>query len=258
VARRGLLVLGQTSSFWAAEQSGSFWLDALHPFGQTWSLAIEWYFYLLWPLVVLGARARGLTAHRLALASAGAAVVVYALSLPLGDFWFYFGPTARFAEILAGAALALWLQAAGPSARPLRRAGAASAAGLVAIVVITLLAPAADSPFYRWVEVPVTVLATLVLVHSGHTRPDGPVHRLLSHPWPAAVGRYSYSLYLWHLVPMLLLEDAATAVPKPVLGLLAVTAAVALTVASHHLLERPFLRSRSSELSRGRPVVAAR
>ena len=29
-----------------------------------------------------------------------------------------------------------------------------------------------------------------------------------SHPWLAAVGRRSYSLYLWHLVPLLLLEQA--------------------------------------------------
>ena len=77
VARRGVLVLSQTSAIWAADQSGSFWLPGLHPFGQTWSLAIEWYFYLLWPLVVLAARSRGVGARRLAIASVGTAVALY-------------------------------------------------------------------------------------------------------------------------------------------------------------------------------------
>ena len=59
VARRGALVLTQSTSVWAAQQEGSFWVRALEPFGHGWSLAVEWYFYLLWPLAVLGARARG-------------------------------------------------------------------------------------------------------------------------------------------------------------------------------------------------------
>ena len=38
VARRGVVVLTQASSLWAAGQSGSLWLPGLQPFGQTWSL----------------------------------------------------------------------------------------------------------------------------------------------------------------------------------------------------------------------------
>jgi len=110
VARRGVLALTQSSALFAAEQSGSFWLPSLHPFGQTWSLAIEWYFYLLWPVVVLAVRRRGLGARRFALATVALAAALYVVSLPLSDFWFYFGPSARFAELLAGAALALWFQ----------------------------------------------------------------------------------------------------------------------------------------------------
>ncbi len=246
VARRGALVLGQASAFWAAGQSGSFWLPSLHPFAQTWSLAIEWYFYLLWPLVVLAARSRGTTARRLALLSLAAAALLYLTSLPLSAFWFYFGPTARFAEILAGAALALWFQAGGTPSRPWRLATPASVAALLTIGAITVFAPAAHHLLYRYVEVPLTVLATLTLIYAGYSNPGGPVHRLVGHRWLAGVGRCSYSLYLWHVVPLLLLEQ--TPLPRPVLGVLAVVGTIALTALSYHVLERPFLRPRSDVL----------
>ena len=257
VARRGIFSLSQFSALWAAGQHGSFWLPALHPFGQTWSLAIEWYFYLLWPLVVLAARSRGVRPARLAVGSLVAAVPLYLVALPLSDFWFYFGPSARFAELLVGAALALWFQAGGAPTSARRTRSVAPWAALVAIAAITVFAPAAHSPLYRYVEVPVVVLATVVLIYTGYSNAGGPVHRLLSHPWLAAIGRCSYSLYLWHIVPMLLLEKADLGLPRPVLGLLTVAATAALTAASYRFLERPFLRPRSDVLQPAREKTAA-
>ena len=184
--------------------------------------------------------------------------MLYLGSLPLNAFWFYFGPTARFAELLAGAALALWFQARGvaPDASPSRWAAPLSVAALGAIAGYTLLGPGGASPLYRWLGIPLTVAATVVLIHAGYRSPGGPVHRLLSHPWLATIGRYSYSLYLWHLVPMLLLEDAWPGLPKPVVGLVVVGLAVALTVVSYRLLEKPFLRPRSDVLSPGQRARA--
>jgi peptidoglycan/LPS O-acetylase OafA/YrhL len=248
VARRGLLVLGQTSAIWGALQHGQLWLPALHPFAQTWSLAIEWYFYLLWPLVVLAARRRGMTARLVMRISVVAAVVLYLGSLLLSDFWFYFGPPARFAELLVGCALALAFQAYGPPTRRWRGATAASVVSLAALAAYTLFAPSALSPVSRYLGVPMTVLATVVLIHCGYSNPSGPVQRLLSHRWLAAIGRYSYSLYLWHVVPMLLLAGNWLHLPIPLLALVAVTASGLLTFLSYQLLERPFLRARSDVL----------
>jgi len=252
VARRGMLVLGQASAFWGATQSGPLWLPSLHPFAQTWSLAIEWYFYLLWPLAVLGCRMRGWGPARLATVSLGVAAPLYLLSLPLSGFWFYFGPSARFAELLAGSALALWFQANGTPTRSWRHATPASVLALAGVAAYCLFAPSALSPAYRYLGIPVAVLATVVLIYAGYSNQGGPVYRLLSHPWLATVGRYSYSLYLWHVVPMQLLAGNWLGLPTPVLGLIAVASAVALTIASYQLLERPFLRPRSDVLRRGR------
>ncbi len=90
----------------------------------------------------------------------------------------------------------------------------------------------------------------MVLIHTGYSNQTGSVHRLLGHPWVATVGRHSYSLYLWHVVPFLLLAEAPA--PKPLLGLVAVASAIVLTVLSYRYLERPFLRPRGDVLSPSR------
>lgn len=248
VAERGGIALGQGSSFWAAVQHGSFWLPPLQPFGHTWSLAVEWYFYLLWPLLVLGARARGWGADRLAAVSLGVAAAAYAGSLPLSTFWFYFGPSARVAELLVGAALSLRFLAHGRPSQPSRAGSTAAVLALGALGLWTILGVGGQSPGYRYIGLPTAVLATVVLIHTGYSNPGRPAHRLLSHPWLATVGRHSYSLYLWHLVPFLLLQHAPTGLPRPLVGLIAVSAAVALTALSYRWLEQPFLRARSDLL----------
>lgn len=235
-ARRGALSLGQATSVWAALQEGSFWLPALHPFAHTWSLAVEWYFYLLWPLPVLAARRAQWSPGRLARVAVVAALVLYAASLALPPHWFYFGPTARAAELLIGGALALHLLDAPDGPRRPRRAGTASTLALAAVAAYVLLGPASSSVGYRVVGIPLAVVATLVLIVVGNVGLSG---RMLTQPWVASLGRHSYSLYLWHLAPFLLLEEVDG--PKWALGMGTVLSTAALTVLSYRFLERPFL-----------------
>jgi peptidoglycan/LPS O-acetylase OafA/YrhL len=257
VLRRGAILLVQGVDVWIAT-TGPTDGAAVQPFVHTWSLATEWHFYLVWPLVLLGLRHR-LSARRAAAVTGGAAVVLYAAALPLPYLWFYLGPLSRSAELLAGAALALWLQyrVAGPS-RGSRRARAAhglSAVALAVLCLVVLLGPHSnEGRFYAYVGVPVAVAATGVLIWAGTRHPGGLVHALLSHRVPAFLGTVSYSLYLWHEVPMVLLEDAWPGVPRPLVGLVVVLSTVVLTALSFRFLERPFLRSRSSAL---RPSVPA-
>ncbi len=249
VARRGALVLAQTSSIWAGQQEGSFLFAGITPFGHTWSLAVEWYFYLLWPLAVLWGRRRGWAARRFATASAVLGAACYLLSLPLNAFWFYYGPSARVGELLAGGALALFMLSRPADAGPLRMPRHLPLVALVAVGLYALLGPDADSLGYRYAGLPLGVAAALVLVANGYSATPGPVHTLLSHPWMAYLGRVSYSLYLWHMLPFLLLADVDV-LPKPVMGLLAVAMTVALTLVSYYLLEKPFLKPRADLLRR--------
>ena len=91
-------------------------------------------------------------------------------------------------------------------ARPRRRSLA-----LAAIAAYALLGPAAHSPVYRYVGVPVAVLATVVLIHAGYSNPPARCTGCSATRGSRPSAGYSYSLYLWHIVPMLLLEDAAPA-----------------------------------------------
>jgi peptidoglycan/LPS O-acetylase OafA/YrhL len=255
VLRRGAVCLAQGSAFWAASQGGELWLPALHPFAQTWSLAIEWYFYLLWPIILLRCRAAGQAADQLAKTCLIAAAGMYALSLPLPAFWFYFGPSARFAELLVGSALALRLCSPNvpEPTRLTQYMPRASMVALSALVAYTLLAPSALSPVFRFLGAPLGVGATVLLISSGYSNQRGVLRTLLISRRLTTIGRYSYSLYLWHIVPMLLMQGSWLSIPVPLRGVIAVAATITLTILSYQLLELPFLRPRGDALKPGRP-----
>ncbi|WP_181641957.1 acyltransferase family protein, partial [Nocardioides massiliensis] len=248
VAERGWLTLAQATSIWGPLQDNDLLAPTLNPFSHTWSLAVEWYFYLVWPLLLFTVKRHGWTARRAAQVSAGIGACCYLGSLALSPYWFYFGPSARFAELLAGCALALYLLSRPTDAGPMRMPPLATPIALVAIVLYVVLAPPNPEVHLALVGVPVAVAGTLVLICAGYSADGGAMHALLSHRVPTFIGRLSYSLYLWHMTPILALATVP-GVPRPVLALLALTLVAALTLSSFYLLERPFLRARSDVLS---------
>jgi|GEM_PF-967710 len=240
-----LIAAAQLSSI--AQATGS---ADVGPYGITWSLAVEWYFYLIWPLILFALRRRGCSAGRAALAAGGLAVTAYLLSLPLGRDWFYYGPTARAGEILAGGAVALYLtDRPRHTETPARWSRVASPLALGTIVVYAVAGPHWWNPLHRF-GLLLVVGATCCLLFLGPAVRSDPGYRLLTRPSMTQIGRVSYSVYLWHYVPVFLLPKHGALGGPPVQALLSVTWTVITAGASYRWLERPFLGGGSNVLAR--------
>jgi len=249
-----LVALGQGYSIYA----GSGAAEAT-PFAITWSLSVEWMFYVLWPLAIFAARRRGLEARRVARWSAAIAVVLYLVALFQDSHWFYYGPLARVPEIMVGGVLALLIHASAAQAGRAARSGlspkvlpALAILSIAFIGLYTLFGPVQWSPVFRFVGLPLTVAATAYLIWFGQRLPDSRLTALLGWGPAAFLGRISYSLYLWHMVGLnLFTRDNMGDLPLLVVAGLSVGLAVCLAGLSYRFLERPFLRSRASVLRDG-------
>lgn len=225
---------------------------SMGPFGHTWSLSVEWYFYLLWPLTVIWAKAQGLDPRSLSRCAAGASIIFYAASLALDPNWFYFGPISRFAQLLAGSALALWLVT---SPVPLERPdlgkmlGTASLGLMGFFIAWVVLGPSLFSPAYRLVGFPLVTATGIFAILAGRFASRAAVVRTLQGRAVAFIGRISYSLYLWHVIPLGALDHHRTAAPFPVLVALVVLLTAIMTLLSYRWLEKPFVSSRRDALA---------
>lgn len=232
-----------------------------------WSLAVEEQFYLCWApllavLAVLTARAarRGRALRPMAAAvTAVLTLGTFALSLHwTGDSvsLAYLGTPSRVWQFGVGALLALlpWHLLRGP--RSLRLlCGWAGAAALVWCV----LRYDASTPYPGYAAlVPTLATAAVILAGTPGRRPDGPagygvgvgVGRLLGLRAPRAVGRLSYTLYLWHWPVLVLAEARFGALGWPARTALTL-ASVLPALATMHWVERPLRHSRTlSELPR--------
>ncbi|MFN8168655.1 MAG: acyltransferase family protein [Candidatus Nanopelagicales bacterium] len=176
-----------------------------------WSLGVEEQFYLVWPLLVLAvallARRRALRGEasaavrrrHLAIALAVLGAASFLLSLRLTDRaqpWAFFGMPTRAWEFALGGLLAIGaLEAARVPVGVRRAAGWLGGAVLLASVVLV----DGDRP-YPGTQALWPVLGTTALILAGTTATDRAtsVPRLLA-AWPMrALGRLSYSWYLWH------------------------------------------------------------
>ena len=224
--------------------------DVPSPVQHFWSLAVEEQFYLVWPLVLLGLwrlstrrRGREATGGLLAVV-AGLAAVSAGLSLALaGTQVGYFGTHVRAHQLLAGAALAIvarrWRDRL-PTGRGAAVGGGALAVGGLAGLAWTAVTIDGSQAYPGRLGLFVTA-AALALVAGVDLAPPTPVSRTLGQAVPAAVGRLSYSLYLWHWPVIVFAPVLADVHDAPVLGerWLVVVVTVALAGVSYLLVERP-------------------
>ncbi len=155
----------------------------------TWSLSVEFQFYILAPLILLLARGRMV----LALALLSLASLVLAIWLVAqGSPWAFFGILPRFWELALGGLVGLWCQRL---RLPEVTGIALRLAGLAAILTATHLYRN-DMAFPGMAAV-LPVLGTALILLAPAT-PRDPLLWLLNSRVMQWVGTRSYSLYLWH------------------------------------------------------------
>ena len=221
---------------------------ATKPLLHTWSLGVEEQFYLVAPLLALALRPLAPRGRAGALLATFAAALAFTLVLQrlTPPAAFYLMP-ARIFEFLFGAVLAEdWL----PKVRRRWSAELGAALALAGLMVsVAMFDATVPHPGFATL---LPCLAAATLIYVGTTRRTT-VGALLSTRVAVAIGRVSYSLYLYHW-PILVLSryiDLPTSLPWR-LGEALLLAA--LSIASWRLIEQPF-RAPMSVWRRRAPIL---
>ncbi len=212
--------------------------------GQTWSLAVEEQFYLLWPLVLMFLLRRRLSRHQVAAGLLALAVLdmVYrqvGISAGLNLYRVDSGIDTHCDGLLLGCALAFYL-----SDRPLlgsrtRRALQVTAWGALGALVIDVLAGNTGISG-REVTFPLAPICAGLILLSVSEAPRSSLARLLSIRSAVWIGERSYGMYLWHLPIYLIIADLGWSRGRIDLTRVALTFVTAAL--SYQFIEQPFLR----------------
>ncbi|GGI69356.1 acyltransferase family protein [Pseudarthrobacter scleromae] len=216
------------------------------PLQHFWSLAVEEQFYFVWPWLMLGilllvtklwkvSAPRAVRISGLAMAVAIIASFAWALeqssSAPTVA---YFSSLTRTWELGVGALLALFAGAfVGIPAAARTLLAWLGTAGMLASIFFVTSGPGFPAPGGVF---PVAATAAVIAAGIGA---EAKHNYLLTNPVSRYLGDVSYSLYLWHFPVIIFLgvfyPEGGIAYTFIALGL-----TLALSVASYHLVEKPF------------------
>lgn len=232
-------LLDQALDYFGADASAS-------PFLHYWSLAVEEQFYLLWPAVLIFCFR--LFRERYAKALLIGITVLSFLGCLLATFAdqavaFYLLPF-RIWQFSAGGLLGIM------QIRLPRYPGVVRLIGMVAIVASYLMLTD-GMPFPGWLALVPTVGAVLVI--SAGTAGNDPLLAVLKSRPVVAIGRGSYSIYLWHWPVVVFARAYDPALTWPT-AILCLVATAALSVASYYLVEQPIRQSTTVLATRRRMV----
>ena len=219
-----------TDSYFAPDSEK---LHLLH----TWSLSIEWQFYLIWPAMFF--ILRRFLSQKISTLIVIALFIVsgwhsYHLTITQAEHSYYLF-SARIFEMLAGASLALTIQKL--PRLPKMLAHILSIISIVALLIISIqytaefLFPGLNA---LWV-----CLATMAFIYAGNNNPFAAGNAILSIKPMAIIGTLSYSLYLWHWPIFAFLRVLNIELTMPTI-VTAIMATFTLSFLTWQFIEKPF------------------
>lgn len=202
--------LARSQDYFAAETDPS---PVLH----YWSLSVEEQFYIVWPLVALAlllaviAR-KHLAAPIVGIMAIGSIVILIAMTATNPNEA-YFSTLARAYQLLIGAILALLvlrreMRRNAPPVNPIAAQVLAWVSGIVLLAVCTNLASGISATNVGLIS----SFATVGLIAGLEYSRQSALARGLATPVPRALGRWSYSIYLWHW-PVIVLAATVDLLP---------------------------------------------
>lgn len=229
---------------------------AENPLIHTWSLAVEEQFYLffpllLWLLVRLGLKRRGIAVAVLGLSIASFAIAEWGWPrYPSPNFYLL---PSRAWELGVGGLAAVLIRR--PAHRPLPWLALLG----LAMILVAIFGYTEETPFpSRYALLPVLGAAFVLLFgQSPDAAGRGPLAtRLLCLPPVVMVGLISYSAYLWHQPVLAFARLASVSTPSPVLmGALSLVS-LGLGWLSWRFVEAPFRRPRARWFPSRRSIFA--
>jgi peptidoglycan/LPS O-acetylase OafA/YrhL len=184
----------------------------------TWSLAIEEQFYLLWPLIVFFLKKGQLL--KVSIWLIGLSILARVVS---GFFWshtpdffvfFYYNSFTRFEEILIGGLLAVFFTYQEMREKIQKYASPLFLISLAFFLILCFMTfSAVPNPLYD--NIPLTIFgyslaavfsASLIGVFITHPE-ESLLRKFFSHAVLQFFGRYSYSMYLFHMSVVFLLME---------------------------------------------------
>lgn len=233
--------------------------------GLTWSLAVEEQFYLIWPLVVL---VFGSRLNRPILAVATLSILLRLLLLLTVQNWAagaYMSSLCRADSLVIGAGMAYYVRSPGFRAETWSRF---ASAGLYVFLPLSVLYQAfirgPGDPLFTVIGYSVTALGFAGLLATAVQRRSSRLRPIMESPVLAWLGRYSYGIYLFHMLVWYvshrvlnaeLAPDGSPLDPdafSPLLGstlvdaparmIMVVSVTAVLAWLSFHLYEKRFLR----------------
>lgn len=246
------------------------WLGMVSLWGSFWSLAVEEQFYLVWPALLRVLSLRTM----LNLCIAG-----FLIGIPLRLFVIhtYTGisvgvlhfPLSRLDGLFLGAACAIYRELYG-TAVPLRRAAIAFATGALLFAYIAIFH--VREMVGLGIHICTFGITAYALMSAGlviaSQHPVAGLRRVLTLRPLLLAGRYSYGMYIYHLLVFLAFEHLARHLSPATSGefhffpalaymALAILATTALAALSFHLFEEPFLKLKRFFPSPAAPLPAA-